>query len=145
MHKLATNRRDFRVAGIAVEVGSEIIEYRLSHRRTKEIFHHPTNFLAKWPCAKKKNAAWREGLEKQKQKRRRAKPSRHNADRELEPEELKTRCRAAVRAINIIIITGTVAARLMTGYYRTFLTSDRNIWKACFIISIRTRVEYVSG
>lgn len=30
----------------------KIIESRLSHRRTKEIFHRPTNFLAKWPCIK---------------------------------------------------------------------------------------------
>lgn len=30
----------------------KIIESRLSHRSTKEIFHRPTNFLAKWPCIK---------------------------------------------------------------------------------------------
>lgn len=68
----------------------KIIESRLSHRRTKEIFHRPTNFLAKWPCIKIAE-------EKRKIERERERIGNENKNRETTGEketqcsELKTR------------------------------------------------------
>lgn len=62
----------------------KIIESRLSHRRTKEIFHRPTNFLAKWPCIKIAE-------EKRKIERERERIGNENKNRETTGEE-ETQC-----------------------------------------------------
>lgn len=51
--KIAKRRNAMR----RVRLDGEIIENRLSHRRTKEIFPRPTNSLAKWAHVWKKKIA----------------------------------------------------------------------------------------
>lgn len=72
----------------------KIIESRLSHRRTKEIFHRPTNFLAKW--------SWCIKIAEEKRKIERERERNENKNRDHNgsgnrKRELKTR-----RSINMI-------------------------------------------
>lgn len=122
----------------------KIIESRLSHRRTKEIFHRPTNFLAKWPCIKIAE-------EKRKIERERERIGNENKNRETTGEEetqcsenrkreLKTRRsinknnrRYPMKITEIAKLKLDLAKRVWRGYfYLEFSPFILNIFQNCY-------------
>lgn len=64
-------RRGRKISARRVRPDGEIIENGLSHRRTKEIFHRPTNSLVKWAGVQKKiTPRRREGYKERENKKR---------------------------------------------------------------------------
>lgn len=84
----------------------KIIESRLSHRRTKEIFHRPTNFLAKWSCIKIAGGEEGDGEENESKNSRNREARRGAQCSGNRKRELKTR-----RSINTMIIITIIGGK----------------------------------